>query len=69
MFLILYSRFLQCLYFFVFIYFALTDRISSSVVRVGHKDGKDVEPALDYILMRDDLYERILETSRELPSL
>lgn len=51
------------------IYFALTDRISSSVIRLGHKDGKDVEPALDYILMRDDLYERILETSRELPSL
>ena len=51
------------------IYFALTDRISSSVIHIGHKDGKDVEPALDYILMRDDLYERILETSRELPSL
>ena len=50
------------------IYFSLTERIGGSVVKVC-KDSKDVEPTLDYVLMREDVYKRIIETSRELQSL
>ena len=50
------------------IYFSLTERTGGSVVKVC-KDSKDVEPTLDYVLMREDVYKRIIETSRELQSL